>query len=122
MMTVLNPEREATDAPDSRNLGRPANGHGNGHGHGNGKGTGHGGGSQGPGGPGREEPESDVPARYLRQRRSFWPFLLDLGVALGLFGWIITGRFLIVIGAVLFVVALIGWIREARAEYAALRD
>jgi hypothetical protein len=48
--------------------------------------------------------------------------LLDLGLVLVLFGLIITGRPLIAIGAVIFVVALIGWIREARADYSSLRD
>ena len=56
------------------------------------------------------------------RRRSIWPFLLDLGVVMALFGLIIIGRFLIVIGAVLAVVALIGWIREARAEYSRLAE
>ena len=39
-----------------------------------------------------------------------------------LFGLIIIGRFLIVIGAVVFVVALTGWIREARKDYSSLAD
>ena len=38
-----------------------------------------------------------------------------------LFGWIIIGQFLVVIGAVIFLVALTGWIREARAEFSSLR-
>ena len=41
---------------------------------------------------------------------------------MALFGLIITGRPLIVIGGVLFVVALAGWIREARADYLRLKD
>jgi hypothetical protein len=111
-MAVLAPERDETEIRDIPGTRWPVDGGGNG------PGTG-GPGSDGPGG---ESPESDVPARYTRRRRSIWPFLLDLGLASALFGWIITGRFLIVIGGVLFVVALIGWIREARAEYVALRD
>ena len=48
--------------------------------------------------------------------------MLDLGLAMALFGLIITGRPLIVIGGVIFVVALTGWIREARADYSRLKD
>jgi len=116
---VAVPEREATQEAELAHGGPPKNGHGNGRG--NGRGTGPGGGDEG-GDGGREEPEGKAPAHFPARRRSVWPFLLDLGVVLALFGLIITGRFLIVIGAVLAVVALIGWIREARAEYAALRD
>ncbi len=65
-----------------------------------------------------EAPEPRFPAR----RRSIWPFLLDLGLALALFGLIITGRPLIVIGGVIFVVALVGWLRDARADYTRLKD
>ncbi len=65
-----------------------------------------------------EAPEPRFPAR----RRSFWPFLLDLGLALALFGLIITGRPLVVIGGVIFVVALVGWLRDARADYSRLKD
>lgn len=84
----------------------PPNGSGNGHDHTNGH-----------GGPG-----DDLPPEFPKKRRSVWPFLLDLGAVLALFGFIITGRFLIVIGAVIFVVALAGWIREARADYSSLSD
>ena len=112
-MAVLAPEREETDIREIPGTRWPGDGGGNG------RGTG-GPGGDGPGGD--EHPESEVPARFLRRRRSIWPFLLDLGLAAALFGWIITGRFLVVIGGVLFVVALIGWIREARAEYRALKD
>ncbi len=112
------PERDETQAAELAHGGPPKNGHGRG----NGRGTGSGGGGEGAGGGGREEPHGEAPVSVPARRRSVWPFLLDLGVVLALFGLIITGRFLIVIGAVLAVVALIGWIREARAEYAALRD
>ena len=57
-----------------------------------------------------------------KKRRSIWPFLLDLGLVMMLFGFIIVGQFLIPIGAVIFVVALIGWIREARSDYSGLAD
>jgi hypothetical protein len=115
-MTVLAPDHEdqrAREALTDQNGGsgrRPP------------AGNGQGGNGQDGDGAGPAEPNSEVPARFLRRRRSIWPFLLDLGVVLALFGLIITGRFLIVIGAVVFVVALIGWMREARAEYAALRE
>ncbi len=66
--------------------------------------------------------EAPQPDGAPRRRRSLWPFVLDLGLALALFGLVITGRFLIVIGAVLFVVALAGWIREARSEYSHLQE
>ena len=62
------------------------------------------------------------PFRLVRRRNSLWPLLMDLGLVMALFGLIITGRFLIAIGGMLFVVALAGWIREARAEYARLED
>ncbi len=65
-----------------------------------------------------EAPEPQFPAR----RRSIWPFLLDLGLAMALFGLIITGRPLIVIGGVIFIVALVGWLRDARADYTRLKD
>ena len=88
----------------------PAGGNGNGghNGHGHGNSDGH------------EEPES-VPLPP-KKRRSIWPLLLDLGLVMMLFGLIIVGRFLIPIGAVVFVVALTGWIREARNDYSGLAD
>ena len=86
----------------------PAGGNGHGNGHGNGRHTGW--------------PEEAPPPQGPRRRRSWWPFLLDLGLAMALFGLIITGRPLIVIGGVIFVVALTGWIREARADYSRLKD
>jgi hypothetical protein len=101
---------------------RPANGNGHvgdGNGH-QGGGHGHGGDEGGGTGWPGEAPTPDP--RFPGRRRSFWPFMLDLGLALALFGLIITGKFLIVIGLVIFVVALTGWIREARAEYTHLKD
>lgn len=87
--------------PKKPGSGKLPNGHGNGH---------------GTSWPGEAPPEA------RRRRRSIWPFLLDLGLAMALFGLIITGRPLIVIGGVIFVVALTGWIREARADYARLKE
>jgi hypothetical protein len=109
-MPVLDPHLDDAPAVERPSGGPPA--HGNGRPPGGGNGVG--------GDEGR--PDAGPPLAYYQRRRSFWPFLLDLGVVLALFGFIITGRFLIVIGAVLFVVALAGWIREARAEYSRLAD
>ena len=106
-MTILAPPPVETEVIERPN-GHPPNGH-------NGGGDG-----------GRVSGESGLPAGEPfvppKPRRSVWPFLLDLGLVMMLFGWIITGRFLVVIGAMLFVVALTGWIREARAEFSRLRD
>lgn len=71
-----------------------------------------------PAGPAGSGAAYTPPAR----RRSVWPFLVDLGLVMALFGLIITGRPLIVIGGVLFVFALVGWVREARAEFRNLPD
>jgi hypothetical protein len=117
---VASPDRDETSPAELATGGPPKNGHGNGHRRGHG--TGSGGDGPGPGDPGRAEPQREPPVPFPARRRSVWPFLLDLGVVLALFGLIITGRFLIVIGAVIAVVALIGWIREARAEYSQLAD
>jgi hypothetical protein len=73
-------------------------------------------------GSGGNGPEDEPYRPPTKSRRSIWPFLLDLGLVMMLFGWIIIGQFLVVIGAVIFVVALTGWIREARAEFSSLRD
>jgi hypothetical protein len=92
--------------PERTGSGKPPNGHGNGGGNGHGTGW----------------PGEAPPPKGPQRRRSIWPFLLDLGLAMALFGLIITGRPLIVIGGVIFVVALAGWIREARADYSRLKD
>jgi hypothetical protein len=128
-MTIMEPPPAPVTAPPApvptailpepqtkRTNGHPPTTNGNGHGghHGNGDGD-HGGHSGG-----HEEPD-DAP-RPPKKRRSIWPFLLDLGLVMMLFGFIIIGRFLIVIGAVLFVVALTGWIREARSDFSGLAD
>lgn len=67
---------------------------------------------------------SDDGAAYVppAKRRSYWPFLVDLGLVMALFGLVIAGRPLIVVGLVIFVAALIGWLREARAEFSRLPD
>ena len=92
--------------PDRTGGGRPPGGSGNGHGNGHNTGW----------------PEEAPPPQKPQRRRSIWPFLLDLGLAMALFGLIITGRPLIVIGGVIFVVSLAGWIREARADFSRLKD
>lgn len=74
-----------------------------------------------PGGP---------PPGWPRKRTSVYPFLLDLGLVLAAFGIIIlrplvselASNIAIVIGVALAVVALVGWLREARAEYEELSD
>jgi hypothetical protein len=88
----------------------PANGHGTGNGGQNGSGN----------SDGHDEPEGAF--QPPKKRRSIWPLLLDLGLVMMLFGLIIVGRFLIPIGAVVFVVALTGWIREARSDFSGLSD
>ncbi len=98
-------------APPARTNGHPPP-NGNGHGGPNGNGNGH--------SNGHEEP--DETPKPPKKRRSIWPFLTDLGLVLMLFGLIIIGRFLIPIGAVVFVVALTGWIREARKDFSSLAD
>ena len=100
-----------------RPIGHPP--YGNGHG---GPPNGHDGGHAGGRDGGEAGEPGGAPFQLPKRRRSVWPFLLDLGLVMMLFGWIIIGRFLVVIGAVLFVVALTGWIREARAEFSSLRD
>ena len=103
-------------APSCTNGHPPTNGHGRGAGGpgGNGDGRGH--------DPAGGDAEPDRVPWPPKQRRSVWPLLLDLGLVMMLFGLIIVGRFLIPIGAVLFVVALAGWIREARRDYSGLSD
>ena len=121
-MTVIVPPPIEIEELDERVEGliprtpdHTGNGGHNGHnGHGAGLGSG---GDSGP-----VEPEAEPYRPPTKSRRSIWPFLLDLGLVMMLFGWIIIGQFLVVIGAVIFVVALTGWIREARAEFSSLRD
>jgi len=50
---------------------------------------------------------------------SFWPILLALGVAMSLIG-VITKLVVVIIGLVILLVALGGWVRDARREYRAL--
>ncbi|HVD02579.1 MAG TPA: cytochrome c oxidase subunit 4 [Candidatus Dormibacteraeota bacterium] len=51
---------------------------------------------------------------------SFWPALLAVGVAMSLIG-VITKLVVVITGLVILLVALGGWIRDARREYRALR-
>ena len=100
-MTLEAPPPVRTPAPVKPSNGfhpPPGDGYrGNGHGGSGGKGSG-GMGSGGTGWPGEgPQPEGQPPPA---RRRSIWPLILDLGLAMALFGLIITGRFLIVIGAV----------------------
>ena len=88
----------------------------NGH---NGHDSSHNGGSSDVPGP---QPEAALPATPAK-RNSIWPFFMDLGLVTNLMSWIIfrSGPF-VVLGAFVFVIALIGWIREARADYSKLSD
>jgi drug/metabolite transporter (DMT)-like permease len=90
-----------------------------------------GGNGHGPTGHGRPpQPEGRPPEGFPRRRTSVWPLLLDVGVVIVLVSLIllrpVAGETVsnvgIGVGAVLFVVALIGWLREARAEYRDLPD
>jgi hypothetical protein len=109
-MTLPPPAPVKAGAPDQAHNGHKPPGHGFTGGNGNGHG--------GTGWP-EEAPQPEQPGK---PRRSPWPFLLDLGLVLILFGLIITPRFLMVIGAVILVVALVGWLRAARADYSRLDD
>ncbi len=50
---------------------------------------------------------------------SFWPFLLAIGVAMSLVG-VITKPAVVVIGLVILLGSLGGWVRDARRDYRAL--
>jgi hypothetical protein len=50
---------------------------------------------------------------------SFWPFLLAVGIAMSLIG-VITKIEVVVIGLVIVLSSLVGWVREARHEYRSL--
>ncbi|MFZ0994996.1 MAG: cytochrome c oxidase subunit 4 [Candidatus Dormiibacterota bacterium] len=50
---------------------------------------------------------------------SFWPILLAVGIAMSLIG-VITKIEVVVIGLVIVVASLVGWVREARHEYRSL--
>ena len=113
MAAIAPPPAPVKPVPPVRPNGHPpSNGRGQGFGGDGGNGNGH--------SDGHDEPENPLP--LPKRRRSIWPFLLDLGLVMMLFGLIIVGRFLIPIGAVVFVVALAGWIREARSDYSGLAD
>lgn len=82
--------------------------------------NGHGASTGGPGaGP---QPESAPPPKPAK-RNSIWPFLMDVGIVTVLMSWIIfrSGPF-VVLGALLAVIALVGWLREARADFSKLSD
>ncbi len=70
------------------------------------------------------QPESaPAPPPAPAKRNSIWPFLMDAGIVTVLMSWIIfrSGPF-VVLGALLAVIALVGWIREARADFSKLSD
>lgn len=81
------------------------------------------------GGPEPKRPEGPPPD-WPKRRTSVWPLLLDFGLVLAGFGLIILrplvgewpGNIAIAVGVVLFSVALVGWLREARQEYKQLKD
>lgn len=53
---------------------------------------------------------------------SIYPFITDLGLVMILFGLFLLGNVLAVAGAVVLLVGLTGWYREAREEYRQLPD
>ena len=65
-----------------------------------------------------EPPTSPSPDGHL-PGSSFWPFLLAIGIAMSLIG-VITKVPVVVIGLIITLVSLGGWIREARHEYRSL--
>lgn len=68
------------------------------------------------------QPEPAPPPAPTK-RNSIWPFLMDTGIVTVLMSWIIfrSGPF-VVLGALLAVIALVGWIREARTDFSKLSD
>jgi hypothetical protein len=110
-MTTPTPEK-LTSPPTPYLNGQPAHGQ-NGH-------NGHNGRNHQPGQPGSNSPEAFPPPT---RRNSFWPFLVDVGIVTMLVSWIILkiGP-LIVVGGFVAVVALVGWFRDARADFKNLSD
>lgn len=51
---------------------------------------------------------------------SFWPILLAVGFATSMIG-VITKLEVVIVGLIIVVVSLGGWVREARHEYRSLR-
>lgn len=68
------------------------------------------------------QPESAPPPAPTK-RNSIWPLLMDTGIVTVLMSLIIfrSGPF-VVLGALLAVIALVGWIREARADFSKLSE
>ncbi len=91
-------------------------------------GVSNGSGASGPQGP--LGPAGDGQPLPPARRNSVFPLLLDFGLVTAAFGLIIVrpvfsplaGNVAIVVGVVLAVTALAGWIREARGEYLRLQD
>ena len=102
-MTIHNPDQQRT--LDQHN-GKGLNGHNGHHGH-----------------PPDPNPMPDEGVPMPTKRNSIWPFLLDTGLVTMLVSWIIFRNGPVVVaGAVLAVVALLNWWREARADFSKLAD
>jgi hypothetical protein len=68
------------------------------------------------------QPEDDAPPPRAK-RNSPWPLLMDLGWVTVLVSWLIFNNGpMVVVGALLAVVALVNWIREARKDFSNLAD
>ncbi len=69
--------------------------------------------------------EQPLPANDLQFRltsNSIYPFMVDLGLVMLLFGIFLVGTLVAVLGALVLLVGITGWFREARAEYRELPD
>jgi hypothetical protein len=68
------------------------------------------------------EPADDLAATW-RRRNSIWPLILDVGLVTVLIGLILVRQeVVLIIGAVVALIGLFGWLREARKEYSDLSD
>ncbi len=47
--------------------------------------------------------------RAIAGKKSYWPFLLALAISITLLGIVLFANFIVVIGVVLVIVAVIGW-------------
>lgn len=92
-------------------------------------------GGDGAGGQGNPPPADDTPpanpeALFHTRRNSIFPLLVDVGAVAFMFGLIIvsnlvgplTGQLVMGLGALTFVIGLVGWVREARADYRRLAE
>ncbi|MGH7641920.1 MAG: aa3-type cytochrome oxidase subunit IV [Candidatus Dormibacteria bacterium] len=70
--------------------------------------------------PATEAPVSGAePEDHHLPGPSFWPILLAIGIAMSLIG-VITKLEVVIVGLILVLVSLGGWVREARHEYRSL--